>query len=286
MPHPIVTKLRSEAPQLNRLSYFTSALKSASLPPPPVASGRPTCFFTGAQLKDHEVDIIYLDVSGVPREKVDKRTGLQGGELNRCGGKPADPDARGAVPSIVWCHTKLADFMVLVMEGRFYKQTSKFGKSPYLIYEQAANRLKKVLKKAQRLQSEEVSAAPSQGIPPQKKKAPAQRAEVAHSATPPLGTPSTSPSMFAHPVTDAEFTRWVTALPFNHWDERDLITHFLGTPTNGFVPKSKFVAMIDSLFTEAEKSAPRLFAAINSRFPNKDWGHQGIETGWVDFREV
>lgn len=277
----LVTQIRAGTPQLKRLSYFLQALPTNSLITPPMSAGRPICFFTGVPLKDHETDIVYLDVSGEPREKMDKRTGLQGGGANKCGGKPADPDAQSAAPIIVWCHAKLADFMMLTMEGRFYKQTSKFEKSPYLVYEQMVNRLRRVLKRCQKLEYKVV--LPPNGLVPAHQ---AQIASIASPTTPPLGTPSTSPSVFAHPVTDTEYTNWVSTLTFNYWNERDLILHFLGTPKNGFVPKSQFVAMMDALFTQAEMSAPSLLAAIKSRFPHKDWGHQGIETGWVDFREI
>lgn len=279
--------IRALAPSANRLSYFLSAIPSL------LNSPRPICFFTGVMLKDHEVDVVYLDTSGDPREKLDKRTGLLGGVGNKSGGTPANPEAQSAAPIHVWCHASLADFMGLVMEGRFYRHTSKFPRTPYLVYEQMANRLKRVLKRVPRVREPLAVAAP-------KKEAPCAVASPPSPHTsPPLGTPpqeasevlnlqgglNQSPYPSLPPITDAEFVRWVQSLPFNHWNERDLIIHFLGKPM-GYIPKQSFMAKMESFLIEAKTSAPILFATVTQRYKNINWGTVGVNTDWVDYKEV
>lgn len=267
-----LSTLRQTCPPKSKAAYWHSMIDQHKIPL--VKPTYPTCFFSGAFLADEDIDVCFFNNSGANRLTVDKR--FKPKRLK----KKYTGDFK---PLFVWCHQTFRPWVDLVQSGKLYKGNARRAAEPHDYLVAFGQRFLRLLKKESVPQPLGVKNSRP------KKEAPAEEAPRVSPATPPSGTPSTSPStspsIFAHPVTTAEFTRWVSSLPFNHWNERDVILHFLGKP-NGFVSKPEFISRMEAMFAEAEKSAPQLFTAIKSRYSHIDWGHQGVETGWVNYKEV
>lgn len=276
---------RAACPSENKAEYWNDIITRYEIPL--IKATYPTCYFTAIVLTNEDIDVCYFNNKGANRIGLDKRF------------KPSSLKRKyqgDFVPLFVWCHKAIRPLIEEIQAGKFYKSRSKLAVEPHDYFVSCFQRFVRLVK------GEPVPQAPGVKNTYTKKEAPTEKAvSQLTSTTPPLGTPaqealeafkqpqhhspSPFPSLFRHPITDVEFSRWVKSLPFNHWDERDLIIHYLGKPT-GYIPKQRFVAMMETFLDSAKASAPTLFAAVQSRYPNKDWGHQGIETGWVDFKEI